>query len=54
MKIMQKTPLATLDFWKIFTQHPGLMYLTGGERSHELIGGGGGVRGQGQKLGLDN
>ncbi len=50
--IMQKTLLATLNFWKIFTQHPELMYLhvTGGEaRIYRCQ-----VRGQGQKPGPNN
>ncbi len=50
MKIMQKTLLAIADFWKKWTQHPELMYLTGGEATNCS----GRVRGQGQKLGSDN
>ncbi len=37
-------------FWKFFTQHPGLIYVTGGEATNWSVG----VRGQGQKLGSDN
>ena len=38
------------NFWKNFTQYPGLMYLTGGEATNCSLG----VQGQGQKPGSDN
>ncbi len=33
-KIVQKMLLAIADFWKKLTQHPELMYLTGGEATN--------------------
>ncbi len=34
MAILQKTLLGIADFWKKLTQHPELMYLTGGEATN--------------------